>query len=165
MRIHPIHTFPYLFASSFNQDSEELWGQWVCTLKGLSERFPGGGAYLFCTNWLKEARWEPLLVGYFFCFFLDFNPLWWFRRRKKENGSLLLIWMVCSQVFFLPMLSYRKGTVAWDFHCLAFIINRPHLGLFFVSRLFSNSVLNSLSYSNLKIVMRCGPLRKTKFFL
>ncbi len=49
-----------------------------------------------------------------------------------------------------------KGTIGWDFPLLDFFISLPYLG--------SGSVTISLSYSNLKLVLRNGPLRVTKFF-
>jgi hypothetical protein len=87
-------------------------------------------------------------------FFASFHFPFCYIMKQNENG------------YRLEKLKYDlKGTEAWEFPPLAFIINRPYLGSCIIYFIILNTVSNSPSYSNSKLVLRYEQLRRTKFFL
>ncbi len=99
---------------------------------------------------------------------LQSNVCHHFHTTQKNAPSIAVIQdrMLSASLRHTVIFQHRciKGTVAWDFYPLVLFINRSHLGPFYFTKLFSNSVSNSPSYSNLKFILRYVPLRVTKFF-
>ncbi len=91
---------------------------------------------------------------------------------KKISKSLAEESWVCGtykahsqQEIFRSRRHFMKGTVAWDFPPLAFFFSQLHLGSCCIYYIFFELCLNLLSYSDLKFILRYGPLRGTNFYV